>query len=366
MNSDYGGLPTENTIEIPLRGGDEIIELDTDQLPDGEEVLNILSQEKAPLQIWITVAIAYYKKKLYNDFEKVLEEAYRNAADLQPYHDSDLVRLLDMLANYYGRKAYKEKSKDKKNQLIAHATRLFTSADRIDMYDQKHLLGRAFFFIYEGENWSQADSQLNFVLNQGAPSVPAYLGKACIAFNKKEYRNALGFYRKALRLQPNCPATVRLGMGHCFFRLGNMEKARLAFKRALDLDPECVGALVGLAVLDLNEKTQESIKQGVQKLSRAYNLDPTNPMVLNHLADHFFYKKEYSKVHRLALHAFYNTETESIRAESCYQMARAFHIQENYDNAFQWITSFDEVCENCKNKGEKTLEHEYLPVSPFG
>ncbi|TNN11999.1 RNA polymerase-associated protein CTR9 [Schistosoma japonicum] len=336
MNSDYGGLPTENTIEIPLRGGDEIIELDTDQLPDGEEVLNILSQEKAPLQIWITVAIAYYKKKLYDDFEKVLEEAYRNAADLQPYHDSDLVRLLDMLANYYGRKAYKEKSKDKKNQLIAHATRLFTSADRIDMYDQKHLLGRAFFFIYEGENWSQADSQLNFVLNQGAPSVPAYLGKACIAFNKKEYRNALGFYRKALRLQPNCPATVRLGMGHCFFRLGNMEKARLAFKRALDLDPECVGALVGLAVLDLNEKTQESIKQGVQKLSRAYNLDPTNPMVLNHLADHFFYKKEYSKVHRLALHAFYNTETESIRAESCYQMARAFHIQENYDNAFQY------------------------------
>ncbi|VDP76266.1 unnamed protein product [Echinostoma caproni] len=335
-SQEYRPLPAENSIEIPLRGGDEVIELDTDQLPDGEEVLNILSQEKAPLQIWTTVAVAYYKKKLYDDFEKILEEAYRNAADLQPYHESDLVRLLDMLANYYGRKAYKEKSKEKKNQLIAQATRLFTSADRIDMYDQKHLLGRAFFFIYEGENWSQADSQLNFVLNQGAPSVPAYLGKACIAFNKKEYRNALGFYRKALRLQPNCPATVRLGMGHCFFKLGNLEKARLAFQRALDLDPDCVGALVGLAILDLNEKTQESIKQGVQKLSRAYNLDPTNPMVLNHLADHFFYKKEYAKVHRLAIHAFYNTETEAMRAESCYQMARAFHMQENYDNAFQY------------------------------
>ncbi|CAL8078737.1 unnamed protein product [Calicophoron daubneyi] len=333
---EASALPAENSIEIPLRGGDEVIELDADQLPDGEEVLNILNQEKPPLETWINMAVAYYKKKLYDDFEKVLEEAYRNAADLQPYQESDLVRLLDMLANYYGRKAYKEKSKDKKNQLIAQATRLFTSADRIDMYDQKHLLGRAFFFIYEGENWSQADSQLNFVLNQGAPSVPAYLGKACIAFNKKEYRNALGFYRKALRLQPNCPATVRLGMGHCFFKLGNVDKARLAFQRALDLDSECVGALVGLAILDLNEKTQDSIKQGVQKLSRAYNLDPTNPMVLNHLADHFFYKKEYAKVHRLALHAFYNTETEAMRAESCYQMARAFHMQENYDNAFQY------------------------------
>lgn len=74
----------------------------------------------------------------------------------------------------------------------------------------------------------------------------------------------------------------------------------------------------------------------MQKLSRAYNLDPTNPMVLNHLADHFFYKKEYAKVHRLAIHAFHNTETEAMRAESCYQMARAFHMQENYDNAFQY------------------------------
>lgn len=81
---------------------------------------------------------------------------------------------------------------------------------------------------------------------------------------------------------------------------------------------------------------KESIKQGVQKLSRAYNLDPTNPMVLNHLSDHFFYKKEYAKVHRLALHAFYNTETEAMRAESCYQMARAYHMQENYDKAFQY------------------------------
>lgn len=124
------------------------------------------------------------------------------------------------------------------------------------MYDQKHLLGRAFYFIYEGEKWSQADSQLNFVLNQGSPNVQAYLGKACIAFNKQEYRNALAFYRKALRLQPNCSPSVRLGIGHCFARLGNPQKARLAFQRALDLDPESVEALVGLAILDLNEKTQ--------------------------------------------------------------------------------------------------------------
>lgn len=65
----------------------------------------------------------------------------------------------------------------------------------------------------------------------------------------------------------------------------------MAFERALTLDPQCVGALVGLAILKLNAKTQESIKTGVQLLSKAYTIDSTNPMVLNHLANHFFYKK---------------------------------------------------------------------------
>jgi hypothetical protein len=37
--------------------------------------------------------------------------------------------------------------------------------------------------------------------------------------------------------------------------------------------------------------TPESIRNGVMKLSRAYQYDPQNPMVLNHLANHFFFKK---------------------------------------------------------------------------
>jgi len=65
----------------------------------------------------------------------------------------------------------------------------------------------------------------------------------------------------------------------------------LAFERALSLDPQCVGALVGLAVLKLNQKMPEMIKNGVLLLSKAYTIDPSNPMVLNHLANHFFYKK---------------------------------------------------------------------------
>ena len=138
-------------------------------------------------------------------------------------------------------------------------------------------------------------------------------------------------------------------MGHCFLKLGNTDKARLAFERALQLDDKCVGALVGLAVLQLNQQTPDSIRSGVQKLSKAYTIDSGNPMVLNHLANHFFFKKDYHKVQHLALHAFHNTENEAMRSESCYQLARHFHVQGDYDQAFQY---YYQVCENSRFSGQ--------------
>ncbi|KAK7475279.1 hypothetical protein BaRGS_00033510 [Batillaria attramentaria] len=324
------------SIEIPLRDTDEVIELDLDQLPEGEEVLSILRQELAPLHIWVTLALEYYKQGFVDDFVKILESSRTDASLDYANSERDQMRSLDTLAAHYVQQAHREKNKDKKRELFTKATLLYTTADRIIMYDQNHLLGRAYFCLLEGDKMDQADAQFNFVLNQSSNNIPSLLGKACIAFNKKDFRGALAYYKKALRTNPKCPASVRLGMGHCFVKLNRLPKARMAFERALQLDSQCVGALVGLAVLELNTKTQDSIKSGVQLLSRAYAIDPSNPMVLNHLANHFFYKKDYQKVQHLALHAFHNTENEAMRAESCYQLARAFHVQEDYDQAFQY------------------------------
>ena len=44
-------------------------------------------------------------------------------------------------------------------------------------------------------------------------------GKACILFNRKDFKGALGFYKKALRTNPKCPGRVRnftLTMFFCF------------------------------------------------------------------------------------------------------------------------------------------------------
>jgi len=319
-----------------LKDGEEVIEIQLDDLPDSEEILNILQQEKAPLRLWNTLGREYFRQGRKDDFVKIVNASLDNKDNRSENFEQELMNAYDMLAAFFAQEGNKEKNRDKKRELFVKATILYTTADKILMYDQNHLLGRAYFCLLEGDKMEQANQQFDFVLSQNNANIPSLLGKACIAFNKKDYKNALAYYKKALRSNPSCPADVRLGMGHCFLKLGNMEKAKLAFERALELDANCVGAMVGIAILKLNSQEPENIRDGVQKLSKAYGIDPQNPMVLNHLANHFFFKKDYHKVQHLALHAFHNTENEYMRAESCYQLARCFHVQQDYDQAFQY------------------------------
>lgn len=43
------------------------------------------------------------------------------------------------------------------------------------------------------------------ILQYFSPTHIMTAGKACIAFNKKDYKAALAFYKKALRTNPGCP-----------------------------------------------------------------------------------------------------------------------------------------------------------------
>lgn len=246
------------------------------------------------------------------------------------------MRCLDTLAAYYVKRGHREKAKDKKREYFTQATLLYTHADKILMYDLNHLLGRAYICLLEGDKMDQAEQQFNFVLNQMQNNIPALLGRACIAFNKKDYRQALNLYKRALKYAPENSAGIRVGLANTFAKLSKLEKAELSFTRATQIDQKCVGALVGLAILELNMKTPESIRNGVMKLSRAYQYDPQNPMVLNHLANHFFFKKDYERVRQLAMHALNYTENEAMRAESCYHLARAYHAERDYEGAFRY------------------------------
>lgn len=73
-------------------------------------------------------------------------------------------------------------------------------------------------------------------------------------------------------LHPRGPPVLRLGIGACHFMLNNMDKARQAFNRVLQLDTENVDALVALAMIDLNsgDGTQAPLPPNISSRSLVF------------------------------------------------------------------------------------------------
>ena len=85
-------------------------------------------------------------------------------------------------------------------------------------------------------------------------------------------------------------------MGLCFLELSKFESAEKCFKRVLALDPNHLPSTIALGVLELHSKDPSLIQKGALKMKQVYQADKNYPVVLNELASHFFYRKEYEKV----------------------------------------------------------------------
>ncbi|CAI5445473.1 unnamed protein product [Caenorhabditis angaria] len=332
----------------------EVIEISCDELPEGSEVLAILEAEEARLSSWIEVAIEYYRHQRIEPFLLILESAGSRAGLNYASVKSDQMRALDILAAHWMHCGFREKQKDKRQDFFSKATVLFNTADKILMYDSSHLTVRAWFYLYEKETRTNkldlADQQFNYVVKTQPTNVLSLIGKAVISFNKKDAKLAVYYFRKALRQKRHSIAALRVGLGYSFSKLGQFDKARLAFERALELEDNSVSAMVGLAIILLNTMEPDNFNMAINLFGKAYDLMPDHPVVLVHLANHFFFKREYENVQQLAWHAMQSTESDAIKSEACYQLARLKHAQHQYESAFKYYYQSKNL-----NNGEHTL-----------
>lgn len=62
---------------------------------------------------------------------------------------------------------------------------------------------------------------------------------------------------QALKMHPNAPPDVRLGLAQCLFRLGKFKMAELAYQRTLLFSPGCGPALLGMAIISFYKSTEK-------------------------------------------------------------------------------------------------------------
>ena len=143
----------------------------------------------------------------------------------------------------------------------------------------------------------QAQFFFETTLKQCGQVLPALLGVAAVRYRREDYRGALEYYTRAISLFPDrSGSAARVGFGLACYRLGQVDRAKAAFKRAHAMDPKNAEAMVGLAVLDLASLDETApdyrsrTEDAIRLLSTANLVDHSNAMVQNHLADHYFWK----------------------------------------------------------------------------
>ena len=92
------------------------------------------------------------------------------------------------------------------------------------------------------------------------------------------------------------PPSIRFGIGLCYYRLGNINKATFAFQRVIELDPQNSMAKVALAVVEMAQRQSDdqTLFNIYSLLEQAYLSNRDNPLVYRYLADEFFRKKQFN------------------------------------------------------------------------
>ncbi|WOK96671.1 hypothetical protein Cni_G05378 [Canna indica] len=338
-----GGL-----VYIPVQNSEEEVRVALDQLPrDATDMIDILKAEQAPLHLWLIIAREYFKQGKIDQFRQILEEG--SSPEIDEYYADvkyERIAILNALAAYYTYLGKIEtKQRDKEEHFIS-ATQYYNRASRIDPHELSTWIGKGQLYVAKGELQTASES-FRIALVEDPNCVPALLGQACVDFNIAEreehykkamdsYKSSLENYKRALQINPNCPASVRLGIGYCRYKLGQFEKARQSFQRVLQLDPENVEALVALGVMDLQTNEADGIRKGMEYMRRAFEIHPYCPMALNYLANHFFFTGQHFLVEQLTETALAVGSHGLMKAHSYYNLARSYHSKGDFEKALRY------------------------------
>ncbi|ONM14783.1 Protein CTR9-like protein [Zea mays] len=343
------------SVYIPVQGTEEEVQVALDQLPhDASDILDILKAEQAPLHLWLIIAREYFKQGKIEQFRQILEEG--SGPEIDEYYADvkyERIAILTALGAFHTFLGKVDRAPQKESH-FKDATQYYNRASRIDETEPSTWIGRGQLCIAKGELQMASDS-FKIVLDEDENNFPALLGQASVYFlmgeaeqqHKKSlehYRNSLDLYKKALRVYCNCPAAVRLGIAFCRYKLGQVEKARQAFQRVLELDPQNVDALVALAIMDLQTNEAGGIRRGMEKMKKAFEIYPYYTLALNHLANHYFFTGQHFVVEQLTETALSSSNHGLLKSHAYYNLARSYHSKGDIETAGRYyMASVNEI-----------------------
>ncbi|SMY26823.1 unnamed protein product [Zymoseptoria tritici ST99CH_1A5] len=370
-----------NAIDVPVGidagDGDEAVNIDlTEELEDVSELCDLLQNERAARNIWITIAFSYAKQKNADTAIEILNKGLEAKQDGTNEDRLSILACLCWLYLWKCRRAPRVKPlppADERNKeyWLAAATSTVNEASRINpsyppLYLARgtaHLLRASLQPVKYGPGSEHSDR--NDTLKQAIrcfddayrasnqKNVMAIVGKAKAQFSMGKFAEAYVLYQQVLDRAPDMiDPDPRIGIGCCLWQLGHKENAKDAWTRALALNKVSVGANILLGLYHLDEGSHHNSnspefadiykKAMTTYIQTAFKLDDMQAMTCSTFGQYFLGRKNWANVDRLAKRAIERTDVGTIASDGWYLLARKDHYegdlvkaQEHYSKADQ-------------------------------
>ncbi|NOZ93380.1 MAG: tetratricopeptide repeat protein, partial [Acidobacteria bacterium] len=152
--------------------------------------------------------------------------------------------------------------------------------DPKDLIEVHEANQRAIRMISEG-NYLEAEKATRLVLDRLPDFYEAWMNLGRIAFAQQDWKAAIPYLEKALKLKPDLYAAL-YDLGVAYTETGKLSEATEAFRRAVDYDPQPPSAHLNLARALVNEKQWD---EAAKELETVLKLRPGEPAAVNMLAE---------------------------------------------------------------------------------
>ena len=155
-----------------------------------------------------------------------------------------------------------------------------------------------------------------------------------------------------------------MAIGICYFKIGNLVKAKFALEHVLENDHKNAMAMTALGITEirLNTSSHKQRMMAIKLFQRSFEIDDQNPLTMKHLADHFFIHGDLDLAKSLCLRALkfceklkkvesdclnFRKDMHFLKSDISFILGKFFHKLEDYDQAI--IHYFKAVEENSQN-----------------
>ncbi|RXK39956.1 RNA polymerase-associated protein CTR9 [Tremella mesenterica] len=291
-----GGIQTD--LDLDTLGDDEV----ADVIPD------LLADYSAECRDWTLIAGEHWRRSRWSRAEDLLQKGihFFTGGVGRPTDHMALVNLHAMLAHLHlalSRTAPKVSLPHAKYDKLPSNVKVkedhFTeAAANLNKADQALMasgagpddepiavpMGKIILYLARGQPGT-AQPMVERLLRRQPNNLVALTAHARLQFARRAHEQALQTYQKLLSLDPEMRPDPRIGIGLCLWMLGDKQKARLAWERALQRDPSswtCM-LLTGFAALNTarepataEDDRAQLIAEGVAYVQSAFKLNNKN------------------------------------------------------------------------------------------